>query len=68
VQVELEKERMQHEKVWVELEKERVQHENERAQHQKAQVELEKVKSVLNKINLVGLLELKDSQAFNFKK
>ncbi len=40
--------------VHVELENERVQH--------------KKVKSVLNKINLVCLLELEDSQAFNFKK
>jgi hypothetical protein len=38
-----------------------VELENKRAQH-------EKVKSVLNKINLVCLLELEDSQAFNFKK
>jgi hypothetical protein len=68
-QVELEKERMQHEnKVQVELEKKRMQCEkvqvelkNERAQHKK-------VKSVLNKINLVSLLEPKDSQAFNSKK
>jgi hypothetical protein len=38
-----------------------VELENGRAQH-------EKVKSVLNKINLVCVLELEDSQAFNFKK
>jgi hypothetical protein len=75
VQVELEEKRMQCEKVQVELKNERAQHKKERMQHEKVQVELKneraqhkKVKSVLNKINLVSLLEPKDSQAFNSKK